>query len=201
MKKLIFYAAVVFFSIRLNGQDITISFQPKEAGVQIDSVWVNNLKTDQKVKLLEGESLMLTKATGLELFQKNNNDAYLYSNPLLMEDVLVKFPKLRINIMHAGVPAFTEETFAMFYMFPNVYADIGFLPVWSNYMRASMKQLLLKAIDYGFIDRIMFGSDAMRWPSAINIGINYIKNADYLTETQKQDILYNNAARFLKLSK
>jgi uncharacterized protein len=130
-----------------------------------------------------------------------SNARYRYSNPLLMEDVLVEFPRLRVNIMHSGVPAFTEETFAMFYMFPNVYADIGFLPVWSNYMRASLRQFLLKAIDYGFIDRIMFGSDAMRWPSAVDIGINYIKSATFLTEKQKQDILYNNAARFLKLSK
>lgn len=125
---------------------------------------------------------------------------YRNSNPLLMEDVLVKFPQLRVNIMHSGVPAFTEETFAMFHMFPNVYADIGFLPVWSNYMRASLKQFLLKAVEYDFTDRIMFGSDEMRWPSAIEKSLDFIRNAAYLTDQQKQDILYNNAARFLKLS-
>lgn len=125
---------------------------------------------------------------------------YRYSNPLLMEDVLVKYPKLRVCLMHAGIPAFTEETFAMFHMFPNVYADIGFLPEWSNYMRASLKEFLKKAVEYGFTDRIMFGSDEMRWPSAIDIGIKYIKNADFLTQKQKEDILYNNAAKFLRLS-
>lgn len=125
---------------------------------------------------------------------------YRYSNPLLMEDVLVKYPNLRVSFMHAGVPSYTEETFVMFHMFPNTYADIGFLPVWSNYMRASLKQFLLKAVEYGFTDRIMFGSDAMKWPGAIEIGVKYIKDANFLTEQQKQDILYNNAAKFLKLS-
>jgi predicted TIM-barrel fold metal-dependent hydrolase len=124
---------------------------------------------------------------------------YRYSNPLLMEDALVKFPRLRLNIMHAGLPAFSEETFALMWMFPNVYADIGFLPIFNNYMRASLKQFLMKAVEYGFTDRIMFGSDEMRWPSAIGIGIDFLRNADYLTEEQKQDILYNNAARFLRL--
>lgn len=124
---------------------------------------------------------------------------YRYSNPLLLEDVLVRYPKLRISLMHAGVPAFTEETFAMFYMFPNVYADIGYLPEWSFYFRASLENLLKKAVEYGFTDRIMFGSDEMWWPSAISIGVEFIKNADYLTEKQKEDILYNNAARFLRL--
>lgn len=125
---------------------------------------------------------------------------YRYSNPLLLEDVLVKYPKLRVSIMHAGTPAFTEETFAMFGMFPNVYADIGFLPEMSNYTRASLKEFLKKAVEYGFTDRIMFGSDEMRWPSVIDIGIKYIMNTDFLTQKQKEDILYNNAAKFLRLS-
>lgn len=47
----------------------------------------------------------------------------------------------------------------------------------------------------------MFGSDQMIWPQAIGIGIDTIEHADFLTTEQKRDILYNNAARFLRLSK
>ena len=45
----------------------------------------------------------------------------------------------------------------------------------------------------------MFGSDQMVWPEALNAAIDTIQNAPGLTEQQKRDILYNNAARFLRL--
>ena len=44
----------------------------------------------------------------------------------------------------------------------------------------------------------MFGSGQMVWPDAIPIGIESIAQAPFLTEGQKRDILYNNAARFLR---
>ena len=46
----------------------------------------------------------------------------------------------------------------------------------------------------------MFGSDQMVWPEAIEVSIDSIETADFLTKEEKRDILYNNAARFLRLS-
>ena len=46
----------------------------------------------------------------------------------------------------------------------------------------------------------MFGSDQMEWPETITLAIEAIQSADFLTEEQRADILYNNAARFLRLS-
>ena len=40
----------------------------------------------------------------------------------------------------------------------------------------------------------------MVWPELIEISIAIIEEAPFLNETQKRDILYNNAARFLRLS-
>lgn len=60
---------------------------------------------------------------------------------------------------------------------------------------------LRRLVDAGFGKRIMFGSDQMIWPQTIGIGIDTIEHADFLTTEQKRDILYNNAARFLRLSK
>ena len=37
------------------------------------------------------------------------------------------------------------------------------------------------------------------WPGAIGEAIKSIEQAPFLTESQKRDILYNNAARFLRL--
>jgi len=46
----------------------------------------------------------------------------------------------------------------------------------------------------------MFGSDQMSWPDAIGMAVESIQRADFLSEQEKRDILYNNAARFLKLT-
>ena len=53
----------------------------------------------------------------------------------------------------------------------------------------------------GFVKRIMWGSDQLVWPRAIEVAIETIQNAPFLSEEQKRDIFYNNAARFLRLSK
>ena len=54
-------------------------------------------------------------------------------------------------------------------------------------------------MDGGFGDRVMFGTDQLGWPKLMSYSISIIQSADYLTPQQKRDILYNNAARFLRL--
>ena len=39
----------------------------------------------------------------------------------------------------------------------------------------------------------------MYWPDALGEAIRSIETAPFLNENQKRDILYNNAARFLRL--
>jgi predicted TIM-barrel fold metal-dependent hydrolase len=63
-----------------------------------------------------------------------------------------------------------------------------------------------RAIDYlealvraGLGQRLMFGSDQMRWPDKIGEGLAAIEEAPFLTKQLKRDILFNNAARFLRL--
>lgn len=51
----------------------------------------------------------------------------------------------------------------------------------------------------GFGSRIMFGSDEMSWPAAIEHAVASIEDAPFLSAEQKRDILFNNAARFLRL--
>jgi predicted TIM-barrel fold metal-dependent hydrolase len=102
--------------------------------------------------------------------------------------------------MHAGVPIFMEETFAMMFMYRNLYVDISALAWYDIYGKLSLDEFLKKACSYGFGGRIMFGSDEMAWPGAIGLSIEYIENAEFLTDKQRRDILYNNAAKFLRLT-
>jgi hypothetical protein len=118
-------------------------------------------------------------------------------NPLLLEDLLVRHPRMRIYVMHAGMP-FTDEMIALLYSHPQVYVDISADNVGVN--RAEFWLHLKRLVEAGYSKRIMFGSDQMVWPQAIEVAVDSITTAPFLTEEQKRDILYNNAARFLRLS-
>ncbi|SMC72908.1 amidohydrolase family protein [Novosphingobium sp. B1] len=118
------------------------------------------------------------------------------SSPLLLEDVLLRHPKLRVNVMHAGFPML-DDTIALLYSHPQVYVDLGVID-WTQ-PRPSFYAYLKALMDAGFGKRIMFGSDQMVWPEAIGKAIDTIEAAPFLTAEQKRDIFYNNAARFLRL--
>lgn len=118
-------------------------------------------------------------------------------SPLLLENVLLKHPKLRIYVMHYGSP-FVEQVIAMMFTYPNLYVDVA-LNNWGA-PRAQFHDALKRMVDAGFEKRILFGSDQMYWPDAIGEGIKAIETAPFLDAGQKRDILYNNAARFLRLS-
>jgi predicted TIM-barrel fold metal-dependent hydrolase len=119
-----------------------------------------------------------------------------YGNPILLEEVLVKHPKLRLYMMHGGWP-YLEETKAIMSVYPQVYADLATI----NWIipREEFHEYLKDLIRAGFGKRLMFGSDQMVWPEAIGMAIEGIESAKFLSKEEKRDIFYNNAARFLKL--
>jgi uncharacterized protein len=117
-------------------------------------------------------------------------------DPLLLEDVLVRHPRLRLYVMHAGWP-FLENMIALLNAYPQVYLDVGVID-WTK-PRKEFDRYLRGLVDAGYGKRIMFGSDQMVWPEAIDMAVAAIQSADYLTAAQKRDILYHNAARFLRL--
>ena len=118
------------------------------------------------------------------------------SSPLALEDILVRHPRLRVNVMHAGFPML-DDTLALLYAHPQVYVDTGVI-VYTQ-PRAAFYRYLQALVDAGFGQRIMFGSDQMVWPETMERAIAVIREAPFLSEAQKRDILYNNAARFLRL--
>lgn len=118
-------------------------------------------------------------------------------NPLLLEDLLARHPKLRVYVMHAGMPM-TDEMIALLFSHPQVYVDIS-ADNW-GVPRKEFHHHLRRLVEAGYTKRIMFGSDQMVWPKTIEVAIDAITSADFLSEAQKRDILYNNAARFLRLS-
>jgi len=65
--------------------------------------------------------------------------------------------------------------------------------------RARFHSYWRRIVEAGFGNRVMFRSDQMVWPEAIEYAIESIETADFLSEKQKRDILYNNAVRFFRL--
>jgi predicted TIM-barrel fold metal-dependent hydrolase len=111
--------------------------------------------------------------------------------------VLVRHPRLRVYVMHAGYPML-DDLLALLYAHPQVYVDTGVIvftqprPAFYRYLRG--------IVDAGFGNRVMFGSDQMVWPETIERSVAVIEEAPFLSAEQKRDILYRNAARFLRLS-
>jgi predicted TIM-barrel fold metal-dependent hydrolase len=117
-------------------------------------------------------------------------------SPLLLEDVLVKHPKLRIYVMHAGYPRL-DEMLSIMHAYPQVYLDVAVIN-WTR-PRKDFHYYLRRFVDAGYGERIMFGSDQMVWTDAIGMAVEGIESAEFLTPQQKRDIFYNNAVRFFRL--
>ena len=118
-------------------------------------------------------------------------------NPLDLSKVMRRHPNLRVCVENASFP-FLQEIVALTRRYPNVYVDLSTL-LWAG-PRSIIHHYLSELMNYGLGKKIMFGSDQMMWPEVIEIAIETIETAEFLTEEEKRNIFYNNAARFLRLS-
>lgn len=117
-------------------------------------------------------------------------------SPLLLEEPLLRHPRLRLYVMHAGWPML-DDMLAMLWVHPQLHVDTGVIDF--ALPRAEFHRYLRTLVGAGFTNRIMFGSDNMVWPGSIEYAIESIETADFLTGAQKRAILHDNAARFLRL--
>jgi hypothetical protein len=116
--------------------------------------------------------------------------------PLLLEPVLMRHPRMRIYVMHAGYP-YIDEMLAILYAHPQVHVDIAVID-WTR-PRAEFHRYLERLVEAGYGKRILFGSDQMVWVDAIGKAVEAVESAPFLTAEQKDDIFFNNAVRFFRL--
>jgi uncharacterized protein len=107
-------------------------------------------------------------------------------SPVLLEDVLVRHPKLRLFVENAGYP-YRGEMIAMMTQYPQLHADLSTIS-WVI-PRTAFYDYLEAFVRAGLGKRLMFGSDQMRWPAKIGEGFEAIERAPSLTEEQKRNIL------------
>ncbi|HYG38520.1 MAG TPA: amidohydrolase family protein [Cytophagales bacterium] len=114
-------------------------------------------------------------------------------NPKLMNELMIRFPKMKVWIMHSGVP-YLLETIEMMKKYPGLYTDISAINNPHILQPAEFSKVMKQLIENGLEDRIMFGSDNGK----IDVMINSINNLDYLTKKQKDKIFYKNAETFFR---
>ena len=122
-------------------------------------------------------------------------------DPYLIEDVLVKYPKLRIYLMHNGGEEWHEHALRLMAYYPNLYTDIAVMLWVEPNTQRTVTEFLKNVKQAGYLSRVMFGSDQMVWPYAIEKSIKFLNSLTFLTKQDKEDIFYNNAAKFLNLKK
>lgn len=132
-----------------------------------------------------------------EVYLGNSKFRARLQSALTLEEVLVRHPKLRVYIMHAGYPML-DDLLTLLFSYPQVYVEVSVIVNVER--RASFYRYLKGIIDAGYGERVMFGSDQMVWPGVIEPAIKSIEQAPFLNRQQKRDIFYNNAARFLRFS-
>jgi len=159
----------------------------------LEPYWRLAEELDVPVMIHLGTSFPATAHSGYPAFRLS------LGNPLLLEEALVRHPRLRVWVAHGGLP-WSNEIFALMQQYPQLYIDIATI----NWMggpagRAAFHSFLQQAMNRGLGKRIMFGSDQMAWPDAIDLAIEGVDSADFLTPEQKRDIFYANAVRFLRL--
>jgi predicted TIM-barrel fold metal-dependent hydrolase len=173
-----------------------------EVGIQYQGVSPSDPRFEPYLAVAEAADVPLAIHIGIgppgaPYFQGLGNYRARLHSPLELEEALVRHPKLRVYIMHAGWPML-DDLLAVLWTHPQVNVDVGAIAFALS--RKEFHRYLERIVDAGFGSRVMFGSDQMNWPGVIEHGIEAIASATFLTPAQKRDILYNNAARFLRFT-
>ena len=117
-------------------------------------------------------------------------------NPLLLEDLLARHPKLRVQVMHAGYPMI-DNMLTLLQANSHVYVDVAGL-IWS-YPIKEVNRYIERLVDAGFEDRVMFGTDQSALAEADGHFDQHHPECRLPYTAAEARHLYNNAARFLRL--
>lgn len=95
--------------------------------------------------------------------------------PLLMDEVAIRYPDLKVIMAHVGHP-WQVETCVVIRKHPNVYADVS-----ANFYRPfSFWEQMIKATEWNVLDKLLFGTD---FPvTTVQETINGLRNVNQVVE-------------------
>ena len=115
---------------------------------------------------------------------------YNYSNPEQIKPFLEKFPDIKFIGAHFAGWSMWEEATHQLSDFENLYVDL------SSSLYALSPETALELIHAYGADKVLWGTDYPMWESVSEM--EYFNKID-LTDEERQQILYENAAKLLKL--
>ena len=127
----------------------------------------------------------------LPILMHTGDSRFDFSNPGRMLPVLQKYPNLTVIGAHLGGWSVWEEAAQRLSGFKNFLVDCS-----SSFYAMTPKKAKELLLSYG-TDRVLFGTDYPMWKPEIEI--ERFMNID-LTEEQREDILYRNAAKLFFVS-
>ena len=97
------------------------------------------------------------------------------SYPLLMDEIAIRYPDLKIIMAHVGHP-WQVDTCVVIRKHPNVYADIS-----ANFYRPySFWEQMVKATEWNVLDKLLFGTD---FPvTTVEETITHMRNINQIVE-------------------
>ncbi len=117
-----------------------------------------------------------------------------YCHPIYIDDIAVDFPELKLVVAHAAYPWVEDLVMAALYA-PNVSVDISTLNQIEDALGYPVLlpalETLARSLGPG---RILFGSDGIFNMEPI---IQAVKQADFLTDSDRELIFYKNARKLL----
>lgn len=131
----------------------------------------------------------------------------IYNDPLYLDDVAVDFPRLKLVIMHAGYP-WVKNALILSKLNENVWIDFTFLDV----LEYTFQEGLLESTVRQFTrvlgtDRLIWGSEGwdLGLPAFEDEGLERVQKCirkllslPFLSDDEKEKILYGNACRLLQ---
>lgn len=126
---------------------------------------------------------------------------YAMTQPTVLQSILRRHLKLRVQIGHGGYP-WLSETVALMWRAPNVYADLSLID-WLL-PTEEFREYMHGLVRAGLASQLMFGTyaggDVKADLDLTSKAIDGIEGASFLTDAEKNAIFCGNAARLYKLS-
>lgn len=143
----------------------------------IQRVAINDPRMDKIYSLCEGR---------LPILMHTGDHRFNYSNPNQMQPVLERYPDLLVVGAHFGGWSVWEEATERLSGYKNFYVDC------SSSLYAMSPDRAKELISAYGTDKVLFGTDYPMWD--INTEIERFMKID-LSDSEREDILYNNAKR------
>jgi predicted TIM-barrel fold metal-dependent hydrolase len=127
----------------------------KLSGVKLGPIYQNVHPTDPR--LMEVYEFCQARRVPIMIHQGTTfprKAPLKFALPILLEDVALAFPELKMVIAHLGHP-WIDDTLVLIRKQPNLYADISAL----HYRPWQFYNALITAKEYGVLDKLLFGSD------------------------------------------